>query len=173
MALRVIHNSLPGRLRVRAEELRDNTAKLQRITQELREVTGIHQVETNTLTGSVLALYDPAMVEERTLLLRLMGIAEVPLVPSSPEDTSVKLSAKNSMDIPRLPQAIEEPFHRLNTGFFRLTNGYMDLRYLVPVLLMAYGTSKLIRQGPVPAVPWYLLYWWSFRTFVVLNGPTK
>jgi hypothetical protein len=47
------------------------------------------------------------------------------------------------------------------------------LRFLVPILFAGYGTVKLLRQGPVPSIPWYLLYWWSFRMFVILNRQTE
>lgn len=173
MGLRIVHNMLPGRLRIRADELRGDKTRLHRIIQELRDFAGISNVETNPVTGGILVHYDVSVFKEWDLLSHISGKSGLPLDSSDTEPRYADLPEAKGIEIPRLARAVEEPFQRLNTGLFRMTNGYMDFRYLLPVLLMAYGTSKLIRLGPVPAIPWYLLYWWSFRTFVLLNRQMK
>lgn len=173
MGLRVVHNTLQGRLRVRAEELRGNERILRTSTQELGGLAGISSVETNPITGSILVNYDVALFTEKDLLSHLSQKSGLSLEPADTEPQHLNPSEVKGMELPHIAKAVEEPFRNLNNGLLRVTNGYMDFRYLLPVVLMAYGTSKLVRLGPVPAIPWYLLYWWSFRTFVLLNRQTK
>lgn len=170
MGLRVVHNMLPGRLRVRADELRVDEGRLKIITQELGCLSGVGSVEGNSITGSILINYDINKCSESDILFLLSQKSGLLLDISETELQPINTSEFNGMDIPYLARAVEEPFRNLNSGLLRLTNGYMNLSYLIPVVLMGYGTSRLIRLGPVPAVPWYLLYWWSFRTFVLLNN---
>ena len=173
MGLRVVHNMLQGRLRVRAEELRGNDSTLRAITQELGGLAGVSNVETNPITGSILVNYDFAMFKEKDILFHLSEKSGLSLEPADTEPQHLNPSEVKGIEIPHLAKAVEKPLRNLNAGLLRLTNGYMDFRYLLPVVLMAYGTSKLVRLGPVPAIPWYLLYWWSFRTFVLLNRQMK
>lgn len=173
MGLRVVHNTLPGRLRVRAEELRGNERTLRAITQELGGLAGVSNVETNPITGSILLNYDVALFKEKDILFHLSDKSGLSLDPEDIKPQPLSSSESKGLEVPHLAKAVEEPFRNLNAGLLRLTNGYMDFRYLLPVVLMAYGTSKLVRLGPVPAIPWYLLYWWSFRTFVLLNRQMK
>ncbi|MCC7201982.1 MAG: hypothetical protein IT393_04870 [Nitrospirae bacterium] len=173
MGLRVVHNTLQGRLRVRAEELRGNEKTLRETAQELGGLSGIINVETNPITGSILVNFDVALINEKDILFHLSDKSGLSLDPEEVKPQPSGSSVSKGLEIQHLARVVEEPFRDLNAGLLRVTNGYMDFRYLLPVALMAYGTSKLVRLGPVPAIPWYLSYWWSFRTFVLLNRQMK
>ncbi len=173
MGLRVVHNTLQGRLRVRSEELRGNERTLRAMAQELGGLSGIGNVETNPITGSILVNYDVALLKEKDILFHLSEKSGLSLDTEDVKPKPLSSPESKGLEIPHLASAVEEPFRNLNAGLLRLTNGYMDFRYFLPLALMAYGTSKLVRMGPVPAIPWYLLYWWSFRTFVLLNRQMK
>jgi hypothetical protein len=164
MSLRVVHR-LPGRFRVQAPELRDNSAALERIERGIGALAGIRTASGNPITGTVLVEYDPQSHDESTLVDRIAQASGLRIE---------KVGAWGAgAPIPALAQAIQEPFGRLNAGLFEFTKGNLDLRYMVPLLFAGYGTLKLIRQGPVPSIPWYLLYWWSFRMFVILNRQSE
>jgi hypothetical protein len=160
MSLRVIHH-LPGRFRVQAPELQDNPATLDRIERDMSALAGIRTASGNRVTGTVLVEYDPQSHEESILVERIAHASGLRIA---------KVGAWGmGAPVPAIADAIQEPFERLNAGIFDVTKGNLDLRYLVPLLFAGYGTLKLLRQGPVPAIPWYLFYWWSFRMFVLLN----
>jgi len=169
MVLEIVHR-IPGRFRIQSLDLRNRPELLKRIEEEFKSNKGVNEFQINRITGSILVLYDVHKVGEEELLKRLVELSGIPLNPSMDRG-----KGGEGGKIPRVPyiaEAIQEPFRRLNKDILLFTKGYMDLRYLAPVLLAAYGTVKLIRQGPIPAIPWYLLYWWSFRTFVYLNRQT-
>ena len=167
MALRVMHQ-IPGRLRVQSAVLRQRTNVLLRIENEVSTLKGVAAVRTNAVTGSVVIEYDSRHCGNDVVLQRIAkasGLAvEIPALNGGPTEPQL-----GSGGMPYLAEAIQEPVQLVDRGLFRLTRGYMDLRYAAPMALAMYGTFKLIREGPVPAIPWYLLYWWSFRMFVILN----
>jgi hypothetical protein len=126
---------------------------------------GVQAVTSNHVTGSLLIEYDPDARDEDAVIARLQEATGMPV--------RMNGATACASDMPAFAAAIQAPFERLNRGLSNLTKNNMDLRFLVPVILAAYGTLKLLRQGPVPAIPWYLLYWWSFRMFVLLNRQTE
>lgn len=62
-----IHD-VPGRLRVKAPKVKDNAATAARVEGLLGTIPGIHSVNTNTLTGSVLVNYNPASMDSKRVL---------------------------------------------------------------------------------------------------------
>ncbi|MBE9049431.1 DUF5132 domain-containing protein [Nostocales cyanobacterium LEGE 11386] len=57
-----------------------------------------------------------------------------------------------------------------NSDVSRMTNGVADLRLLVPVVLGLFTIRQLLKQGlQLEEIPWYVLAWFTFDTFVKLN----
>jgi hypothetical protein len=57
--IRIVH-VLPGRFRLKASPVRSNPALARQVQTKLRGVSGVHEVQANPLTGSVLLLVDLA-----------------------------------------------------------------------------------------------------------------
>jgi hypothetical protein len=57
-----------------------------------------------------------------------------------------------------------------NTDVDRLTDGVMDLRSLLTLTLALFALGQLVKQGPqLDTIPWYLLAWFAFDSFVKLH----
>lgn len=69
---------LNGRIRIRSSVIKGNLPRAQLLTQQLQTHTGITQVATNTLTGSVLVLYDPEQVTQEQVLHLLSTVGQLP-----------------------------------------------------------------------------------------------
>ena len=63
----MIVSFVPGRVRLRFKELKDNTAA-EMARARIKETPGIKSVEINTVTGSVLIEYDPAILPTEKLI---------------------------------------------------------------------------------------------------------
>lgn len=60
----------------------------------------------------------------------------------------------------------------LNERVRWLTNGYADLRLLMPMGLGFLALGQLIMKGPqLDKIPWYNLAWYAFDSFNKLNQP--
>jgi hypothetical protein len=53
---------LPGRVRIKVDEIRHAPVFADRVRQRLQGVPGIRRVETNDATGSVLVIYDVGVI---------------------------------------------------------------------------------------------------------------
>ena len=64
--IQVVH-ALPGRVRIKVRQLKNNIAYAGTIQRYLLEVPGITHLEANPQTGSLLIGYDPTVLEVLTL----------------------------------------------------------------------------------------------------------
>ena len=74
--LELVHHH-PGRLRVRAEVLRDDAELAGRVTRAPDGVPGITRVTHNTRTGSLLVEYEPGLAEPDAIAERIARTAQL------------------------------------------------------------------------------------------------
>ena len=60
-------HDVPGRLRIRFTKLRNNPYQLNKV-RELLTMSGVYKTNINTVTGSVVVLYDPLSVSSPRLI---------------------------------------------------------------------------------------------------------
>ena len=87
-----IVSSLPGRIRIRDKNLRDQ-AKLNELKNELLKIAAITQVQDNVRTGSVLVRFDRSAIEIATLEANI--VSAVDKVIGKPSKPPALLSRKN------------------------------------------------------------------------------
>ena len=80
---------VPGRLRIKAAEFRENSSILEAARCELATVPGVSSVSANRLTGSILVEYDPLALTPTALAgaMQECGFPGIALRASSPADT--------------------------------------------------------------------------------------
>jgi hypothetical protein len=163
-SVRVVH-AIPGRVRLKVTGVKDNPGLAAALEERLLGVEGIHRVEVNPVTGSILLLYDPREREE-------VGQTLQPLFPGleleeyQPGGAS---GATNGSGPPApVGRRISGLFGSLNTGVSRVTGG-IDLKVLLPVTLFLLGVRSLIVSDKLRVPMWYDLIWFSFGTFLALN----
>lgn len=62
----------------------------------------------------------------------------------------------------------------INDDVGRLTNGVADLRLLLPLGLSLLAIRQLINRGlQIEQIPWYILAWYAFDSFIKLNIETE
>ncbi len=168
--IRVVH-AIPGRIRLKVAQVRENPALANEIQTRLAASHGIRQVEVNPLTGSVLVLYE---AQEASSLDSLRALAE-PLSVLFPgfdlKDFAEKQpsSTNGASSAPSLTGGIASFFGALNTGVGKVTGGSADLRVLVPLTLFVFGVRGLLVSEQRLFPTWYDLFWFSLGTFFMLN----
>jgi hypothetical protein len=70
-------HSTPGRMRIRVPARRGDDRFSREIETLLRHQPGIEQVSANTLTGSILILFDPVTTDDRQILAELARVGLV------------------------------------------------------------------------------------------------
>lgn len=65
-----IHN-IPGRIRIKTPEIKNNKYKAEAVKQTLNNMVGVNVVDINILTGSVLVRYNPSVASVEKIIDRL------------------------------------------------------------------------------------------------------
>ena len=66
--LRLVH-TVPGRTRLKFSELKTHPHRHPHLQQKLASIHGVHQVETNTSTGSIVLYHDRGITRSAAFLL--------------------------------------------------------------------------------------------------------
>jgi hypothetical protein len=174
VAQAVIHivHFLPGRLRVKIDKVRHNAPFAEEIQCALTTLRGVHHVEVNPVTGSVLVHYDPLIMGSLHSLEALAETLGLFLDRAALErlEDRLRTSANgvNSGAPVSLGAGVEAFFGHLNAGVTQATGGWGDLRALVPLTLFFLGVRSLLLVENTAFPSWYDYFWFAFGTFMAL-----
>jgi hypothetical protein len=160
--LRIISRS-SGRVRVRVAQTHREPEIMAQIADAMTSfVAEIEQIRTNPSTGSLTICYDHdnGNLEDTFVTLQELGI----IVNDVPANT---LSTENSVFATTVTTTMAE----LNQRVHQLTEGSIDLKSLVPSVLVIFALRQLFAKGnsPIKIVPWYALAWYAFDAFMKFN----
>lgn len=168
--VRVVHAS-PGRVRLKVAAVKDSPAFAEEVCQRLATVRGVRRVSTNSLTGSVLVVYDAAEFASPDSLFALADSLNA-LLPGTDvrQVVGAWLAQAGDGKSSRLSPArhIASVLGEINAGVGNATGG-VDLKVLLPVTLFVLGVRGLFVAKPLPVPTWYDLLWFALGTFVMLN----
>jgi hypothetical protein len=164
---------IPGRIRMKIDQLKGDVLLAENIQQTLSALSGINEVKVNHITGSVLVLYDPGMTES---IYSILDMAEaLGFLPEGAENLKQQICSYIAGDGSQISMTdgLKALFGHMNAQIANLTNRAVDLKALIPLSLFFLGLRSLIftEQRPIPT--WYDFFWFSFSTFFVLNPPNR
>lgn len=151
--VRLVH-ALPGRIRFKLSGMKGNPDQAREIESRLATVRGMHRVEASSLTGSVVATFNPALLESLDFhfaVAHALGISPSDLNP----EYLGKWYAGESNGTHNPPAEILE-----------------NWRTLVPVVLLALGVRGVLVADRVTLPQWYDYLWFAFGTYSALNPST-
>lgn len=141
----VIVHRLPGRLRLRLTELKNDPQALAAVAAELEAIPGMQAVEANALTGS--------------LLLRYAG-PEAAILQAAASQDGFRLTVAGAA-APDLRGRLDEGMRNLSRGLQTVTGGEVDLNGLLVVGLTLLAIQQAI-EGNV-MVPAAALLWNAYQ----------
>jgi hypothetical protein len=173
--MKVIH-SIPGRIRLQVlnEGSRENSELLRKIGEDLSALNWITHVKTSPITGTLLVNYDHEKTQAVEVVERLVGITGLPIMQPMPQEDFSTTDEENQDDVRFMVrstylQAVRNSLRGLDQKILRTSGGNLDLKTLFPLALILWGIKKLLTDHPVPSVPYYVLLWWGFRSFMIFN----
>jgi hypothetical protein len=162
-----VMHALPGRVRLRLGRVQRNPKLARRAQEKLRRVPGIHRVEANPVTGSLLILYDLAML---TSVEALGPLGEIfgDLFPevSLEELTTGLTDLKEAEAVAHTTGGLLGVFNTTGNSVL-LPN--LNLNILLPLTLLFLGVRGLTMSKGTIFPAWYDYLWFAFSTFVMLN----
>lgn len=147
----------PGRLRLRVSH--SDRVYLQDLQQTLLNHPEIADVRTNTNQGSI-TIYHRFPSSQLT---EVMGILE---------DFGIILGDIFNIGTGRTiaAETVTSTIIDLNRRIKRSTNGEFDLRVLFPLGLACLSVRQLLIKGlQLEIIPWYVLAWYAFDSFLKLH----
>lgn len=94
-------------------------------------------------------------------------VAEPPL-----QRTEVEYPARNPLETSEIAGTLIDWVSEMNAQAHWLTNGYADLRLLMPLGFGALALRQLWEKGlELDEIPWYNMAWYAFDSFNKLNRP--
>lgn len=160
-----IAHHVPGRVRIKIPAARRNRRVLEQVSQFISALEGVHTVEPNPVTGSVVVHYDPAHRE------RLYQYLPAPpeLGEAAEMVEKVQREAEFLAAHSHTAAAVLESARSLDGTVRQATGGLLDLKVLLPALLTAWAFFEVGIDTSTPM--WVSLGIFSFNSFVMLHRP--
>jgi hypothetical protein len=152
-----IISDTPGRLRLRISQPHRHAAEIKRIADIVQTQSCIHQVRTNISHGSMIINHDgqPATLENILTTLLDLGVRFTDITEGNSEAA----------------EDIKSAIINLNKRFEQATSGEADLRFLFPLGLSILAMRQIVVKGlQLEIIPWYVLAWYAFDSFLKLNN---
>ncbi len=170
-----IAHHVPGRLRLKVPRARGDRARLQHIDQSLARLTGVRNVDVDSLTGSVLIHYDAADQHDIVNRVRDKGAQdglfslELPdISPFNDAEQKIEAEAEFLAEHSRLAASLVELVRGLNAEIRRLTDNNLDLNVLLPLALGGYSLTYPDADLATPL--WVTLGLASINSFIALHA---
>ncbi|MBE9166101.1 hypothetical protein IQ238_00655 [Pleurocapsales cyanobacterium LEGE 06147] len=152
----------PGRIRLRVDHSYRQKHKLEPIADALKKKVEVYRVKANITSGSITVHHGRELLsgEEIRAILKDLGIILVEI-----EDIPIQLNGNSSA-----AAGITKATTDLNQRVKKITQGAIDLRFIMPFCFAMLALRQLWLKGlQFEAIPWYVLAWYSFDSFIKLN----
>jgi len=152
-------SATPGRLRLRIAHAYRQPETMEHIANTLDAQPHVDEVRTNVHHGSLLIKYGGKNGGLSDVLATLedLGIIFGEITEGGTEAATTVSSAVVD----------------LNRRVRQATDGVVDIRFLFPLGLSILAVRQLIIKGlQFEIIPWYVLAWYSFDSFIKLHGIT-
>lgn len=164
---RVVH-SLPGRTRLKLPPSHRAPHIMAETRNVLLGVAGVQRIEINPSTGSLLLHHDPQVTRLDDVARTLEQGAGLVLALTPPRERE-----RVQDEISALAQRVRAAFAAADAGVARATDGWIDLKMLVPVAFLGAAVVQVaVSGGGWTAVPPYVLLYYAFDTFVKFHDLT-
>jgi hypothetical protein len=168
--IRIAH-AMPGRIRLKVDQIRTDSSTATRIEQHLASLPGVYKVETHPRTGSVLILYDASSAS--TLAFH-QGFAEslAALFPGLEREAFESWQSFSNLDtttLPPLAGGVRSFFSEFNAKLHQTTGGHADLKIVLPLSLFVLGVRSLVTTEKLITPTWYDFLWFALGTYFMLN----
>ncbi|PHJ66153.1 hypothetical protein VF14_16445 [Nostoc linckia z18] len=159
ISTKIVSNT-PGRLRLRVAPPHRENGEIQRIANALAAQPYINQVQTNIHHGSIAIKHDAKDDTLKNIVATLTDLGVI----------FADITEGNSEAAVGITNAIVN----LNKKVELATKGEIDLRVIFPLGLSILAVRQLLAKGlQFEIIPWYVLAWYAFDSFIKLHGVSK
>jgi hypothetical protein len=154
----ITQHLLPGRVRFRIPLLVGQPKLMTGTKEQMGKIEGVLLIEADPRTGSVLVKFDDEKLQPELLysaLIRLLGLEkELERTPT-----------------PKIVNEISQLGKGINKAIYSQTNGLIDLKTTLPLVLGIVGIYRLITERPISMPASLTMVWWGFNA--LMSGENK
>ncbi|MBE9209328.1 hypothetical protein IQ244_23050 [Nostoc sp. LEGE 06077] len=156
-----IISDTPGRLRLRIAPSHRQVGEITRIVKMLDAQPNISQVSSNIQNGSIVIHHDRNDESWQNVVATLKDIGIIFADVTNESHSDAAATVANAV-------------YDLNDRVERATNNVIDLRLIFPLALGCLSVRQLLIKGlQLEIIPWYVLAWYAFDSFIKLHGVNK
>jgi hypothetical protein len=155
-----IVSNTPGRLRLRVAHSHRQKEEMQRLAKTLEANPSINNVRMNVQQGSITIQHNRDDESFKNVLTTLydLGIIFADITGGKSEAAA----------------GVSDSIVDLNKRVHDATKGLIDLRIIMPIGLATLSIRQLLIKGlQLEIIPWYVLAWYAFDSFIKLHGTTS
>jgi hypothetical protein len=162
-----VAHALPGRVRLKIPKVKDNQNLARQAQEKLGQVKGIQRVEANPATGSLLILYDSALIASMETLGPLGEIFGELFPEVALEEVAAGL--QELMAAGETAQTTGGLLGGLDTAGIPGLTRNLNLNLLLPLTLLFLGGRSLFTSKSTGFPGWYDYLWLGVGTLLMLN----
>ncbi|MDM9381958.1 hypothetical protein QUB80_14735 [Chlorogloeopsis sp. ULAP01] len=161
-----IVSNTPGRLRLRVAQPQRWATKMQHILKTLKAQPNISQVRMNLQNGSITIQHDDNENSLKNVVTTLQDLGVI--------FADITGFAETTGGKSEVAAGVSDVVVDLNRRVKEATDGVVDLRFLFPLGLATLSIRQLIARGlQLEMIPWYVLAWYAFDSFIKLHGTNQ
>jgi cation transport ATPase len=171
----IVHH-IRGRIRLKFPGAKRELSHLQKIKEAISPMSGVRQVDVNSLTGSIVVTYDTnlhdAFQQQLSACADQSGLFKLQPPPTSEADQMaqrIEEEADFLSEHSETARSLVEFVKRINLAIRKTTDNSVDLKVLLPLALAAYSLVEL--ESDISTPLWVTLGIFSFNSFVTLHHP--
>jgi Heavy metal associated domain 2 len=156
-----IISDTPGRLRLRIAPSHRQPEQIKHIVRMLDAQPNVSQVRTNIHNGSIVIHHDRNNESWKNVVATLQDIGMIFADITTESHSEAAATVANAV-------------FDLNNRVEQATNNVVDLRFIFPLALGCLSVRQLLVRGlQLEIIPWYVLAWYAFDSFIKLHGVSK
>jgi hypothetical protein len=166
-----VHHHLPGRVRLRVPAAKGNEQQLRELGSAIARTQGITKVEYNSVLGSLLIQYSPALYRDLESFEAGLTASAVPIVVNnvSPAGHSpYQRQYRRGRSL--AARKIDSFFKQLDFDIREATDNEVDLKFILPFAVAVLGLVALRYSSVTPL--WLTLLIFAFNSFLGLHAPS-
>ena len=144
---------LPGRVRFHIPLYKGNQKGLDAAIVQLKKIEGVYEAQANSITASILIKFDESKLQADLVfaaLIRLLGLEkEIERTP-----------------VPKFNKEISDIYKSMNQAVYANTNGMLDLKTAIALLIAATGIYRIIAERSVSMPATLTMIWWAYNSFI-------
>lgn len=168
---RIVHQ-LPGRIRIKVTGVKEDSEYFAVVRRLISELSGVESVRVNATSSSIVVAYNPSDPVFRFRLGESSAVSEWLDLTDGGDlfaamDDAVTTGVRYLEQHSRLAESVVSTAEQLDTGLRRASDGYLDLKVLLPLGFAAATSLHKARAKGTPM--WMTMGIFAFNTFLSLH----